>query len=132
MRYPRVQVRFRPTLMVLFILVTLCPSSIAQNQHAPLTVAEAKDNAARLGSSQVSVRGHFWLGKEGSMIYDSGHKAILGLQYSDAFNAKHSFHELLGKARNSDLVTITGRFGLDPKRRFVLIADEIQFVEKPK
>jgi len=123
---------FRPALIVLSVLATLCSSSIAQNQHAPLTVAEAKDNAARLGSSQIFVRGHFWLGKEGSMIYDSGYKAILGLQYSAAFNAKHSFHELLVKARESDLVTITGRLGLDPKRRSVLIADEIQFVQNPK
>ena len=124
--------RFIPALIAFFVFAALCRSSIAQNQHAPLTVAEAKEAAATLGSSQVLVRGHFWIGKEGSMIYDSRYKAILGLQYSPSFNAKHSFHELLVGARKSDFVTITGRLGLDSKRRSVLIADEIQFVETPK
>ena len=66
------------------------------------------------------------------MIYDSGYKAILRLQFSDSFNAKHEFHELLSKVRNRDLATITGRLGMDSKGRLALIADEIQFVEKPK
>lgn len=128
----RVPAISRPGLIVFFILATLCPALIAQNQNPPLSVAEAKDSAARLGSSQVSVRGHIWVGKEGSMIYDNRYKAILRLQFSDAFNAKHSFYDLLSKARQFDLATITGRLGLDSNGRIVLIADDVQFIEKPK
>lgn len=63
------------------------------------------------------------------MIYDSGFRAILRLQYSDAFNLKHSFHELLSEARKSDVVTITGRLHMGPNGRLVLIADDIRFVQ---
>lgn len=132
MRYRRVRIYLRPVLIALLTLCHLYPATIAQKQLAPLTVAEANKNAARLGSSQVSVRGHLWVGKEGSMIYDSGFKATLRLQYAAAFNAKHSFQELLGKTRKSDLATITGRLALDSNGRLALIADDIQFVEKPK
>jgi hypothetical protein len=132
MLYRRGRLELKLALICLFITTTLCASLVAQNQHSPLTVAEAKNNAARLASSPVSVRGHFWLGKEGSMIYDSGYKAILRLQYTDAFNAKHSFHELLANVRKSDIATITGRLGQDSNGRLILTADEIQFVEKPK
>jgi len=63
------------------------------------------------------------------MIFDSGHKAILKLQYSDEFNSKHSFHELLGKVRQRDLVTIRGRFHLNPNRGLVFVAEDIHFVQ---
>jgi hypothetical protein len=94
------------------------------------TVATAKDNAVRLGSSRISVRGHFWLGKEGSMIFDSGFKEILPLHYSDEFNSKYSYHELIGKVRKSDVVTITGRLSR-ANGGLVLIADDIQFADVP-
>lgn len=107
----------------------MCAASIAQ--HAPLTVAEAKENAVRLGASKVSVRGHLWIGKEGSMIYDKGYRATLRLRFSEAFNAKHSFHELIGKVRQSDLATITGNLSLGADGKSSLVADDIEFVDKP-
>ncbi|HEY2857320.1 MAG TPA: hypothetical protein VGJ21_02760 [Terracidiphilus sp.] len=95
------------------------------------SVAGAKENADRLGSSVVLVRGHFWWGKEGSMVFDTGHKAILPLRYSDAFNTKHEFHELVSRSQKSDVATITGRIDRDPKG-LILIADDIQFAENPR
>jgi hypothetical protein len=123
------QGKLRVILLALLCMPILCSAMFAQSASEIFTVAAATDNASRLGSRRVQVRGHFWLGKEGSMIYDSGYKAILRLQYSDAFNAKHDFHELLGKARKSDLVTITGCLHLEPNGKLVLIADDIQFAE---
>lgn len=123
------QDKLRVILLALLWVPNFCPAIFAQPDLPTFTVAAAKDNAPRLGSRRVQVRGHFWLGKEGSMIYDSGYKAILRLQYSDAFNAMHSYHELLGKTRKSDLVTIVGRLHLEPNGQLVLMADDIQFAK---
>ena len=107
--------------------------SFAQHDLQVFTVAAAKDSAARLGSTQVSVQGHFWWGKEGSIIFDSGYKAVLQLKYSDEFLKKHPYHELFptGKTRKSDLATITGRLHLEASK-VVLIADDIQFAQNPQ
>ncbi|HEV2214763.1 MAG TPA: hypothetical protein VGR64_05695 [Terracidiphilus sp.] len=113
---------------------TIMTSTIIAMRSLPIfTVAAAKDNAVRLGSRQIQVRGHFWWGKEGSMIYDSGYKAILPLHYSAGFNSKYPIEKLLRavRIRKSDLATITGRLQLEPNGRFVLAADDIQFVENP-
>jgi hypothetical protein len=105
-------------------------------QHDPqvFSVAAAKEQAVRLGSSQILVRGHFWWGKEGSMVFDSGYRAILRLRYSDAFLSKHPYDEMFprGKTRKSDLATITGRLESQSNGRLILIADDIQFAENPK
>lgn len=66
------------------------------------------------------------------MIYDSGYKATLPLRYSDAFNAKHSFHELIGKVRTSETVTIIGRLQRDSKGRLTLVAEDIFFAGESK
>jgi hypothetical protein len=106
-------------------------SAVAKDAQV-FSVAAATDDAGRLGSSPVSVRGHFWWGKEGSMIFDSGYKAVLPLQYSDEFNSKHSFPEFVSKPRKSDVVTITGRLHSKPNGRLTLVADDIQFAENQR
>jgi hypothetical protein len=111
------------------------PSAIfGQSNPQTFTVGAAKENSAHLGSSQILVRGHFWWGKEGSMVFDNGYRAILGLRYSDAFLAKHPYHEMSpsGKTRKSNIVTITGRLQTESNGRLVLIADDILFAENPK
>lgn len=124
----------RVILLVLICVPTSCLALCAQRDSQIFTVAAAKDNAAQLGSSPVSVRGRFWWGKEGSIVFDSGYKAVLVLQYSDAFNAKHSYHELFptGKKRKSDVATIAGRLHMEANGRLVLIADDIWFAENPR
>jgi hypothetical protein len=107
------------------------PLSAQQNSHI-YTVHDAKENAVRLGSNQVFVRGHFWWGKEGSMVFDSGYKAVLTLRYTDDFNSKYSYQELLGFARKSNVATVTGRLHLEPNGRLVLIADDIRFAKNPR
>jgi hypothetical protein len=120
-----------PALLCLLIL----PSEIfGQRDPRTFTVGAAIENAARLGSSQILVRGHFWWGKEGSMVFDSGYRTILRLRYSDAFLSKHPYHEMFpsGKTRKSDIVMITGRLQAESNGRLVLIADDIQFAENLK
>jgi len=121
---------FRTTLCVLMFSSVM----LAQPEAPRFTVADAIDNASHLGSREVQVYGHFWWGKEGSMIYDSGHKAILILQYSNAFNAKHSYREFfpIGKTRKSDYATITGQLHAKENGQFVLVADDIKFAENPR
>lgn len=102
------------------------PVPAANDLHV-FNVEDAKRNAAKLGSNQVMVSGHFWWGKEGSMIFDSGYKATLAVRYSDEFNARHSLRELVNESRKADVVTITGRFHLEPTGRLTLIADDIRF-----
>jgi hypothetical protein len=119
------------------VFVVCCFSAIfqplfAQQDSHTYTVLDAQANAVRLGSNLVFVRGHFWCGKEGSMIFDSGYKAILKLRYSDDFKSKHSYQELLGLARKSDIATVTGRLHLEPNGRIVLIAEDIRFAENPR
>jgi hypothetical protein len=116
----------------LFCFSTLGPTLIAQLDSHIYTVAAAKQDAARIGSNRILVTGRFWCGKEGSMIFDRGYKATLRLQYSAEFNSKHSFQELLGEARKSDVVTITGRLHPNADRGLVLIVEDIQFVQKPR
>lgn len=128
----------RPNLRVILLVLICVPTSrlalYAQRDSQIFTVSAAIDNAARLGSSPVSVRGHFWWGKEGSIVFDGGYKAVLVLHYSEEFNAKHSYHELFptGKMRKSDVATITGRLHMEANGRLVLIADDIQFAENPR
>jgi hypothetical protein len=119
------------------VFVLCCFSAIlqplfAQQDSHIFTVLDAKANAARLGSNPVIVRGHFWCGKEGSMMFDSGYKAVLRLRYSDDFNSKHSYMELLGFARKSDVATVTGRLHVEPNGHLVLIAEDIRFTENPR
>ena len=87
-------------------------------------------NALQFGSQQVLVRGHFWWGKEGSMVYDSGYKAILRLEYSPTCNAKYPGLSILRLSRGRNLATITGRLRIDPGGRVTLVADDIQFSDK--
>jgi hypothetical protein len=107
---------------------------MSQATAAPFSVAEARKQADTIGSNSIRVKGHFWWGKEGSMIYDSYYKAILKLQYSDAFNAKHPGLEffLPVPRRKSNLATVTGRLRLETDGRLVLVADDIQFSENPR
>ncbi len=118
------------------VFVLCCFSTIVQplfaqqNSHI-YTVLDAKENAGRLGYNQVFVRGHFWCGKEGSMLFDSGFKAVLSLRYSDDFNSKHSYMELLNFARKSDVAMVTGRLHVEPNGQLVLIAEDLHFAENP-
>jgi hypothetical protein len=104
---------------------------IAQPASRIYTVKEAKDDARGLGATRLLVRGHLWCGKEGSMIFDDGYKAVLKLRYSVEFNSKHSYQDLLGKARKSDVATITGLIRRDSDGTIVLVAEDIQFASKP-
>jgi hypothetical protein len=106
----------------------------SQATAAPFSVAEARKQADTIGSNPIRVKGHFWWGKEGSMIYDSYYKAILKLQYSDAFNAKHPGLEffLPVPPRKSNLATVTGHLRLEADGRLVLVTDDIQFSENPR
>jgi hypothetical protein len=124
----------RRILLAVLCIPILCSAILAQHNSQIFTVAAAKENATRLGSSQVLVRGHFWWGKEGSIIFDGGYKPVLRLRYSDGFNAKHSYHDLFptGKTRKSDVATITGRLHLEANGKLVLIADDIQLSENPQ
>lgn len=96
----------------------------------PLTVAVAKQSAPQLGSQQVLVHGHFWWGKEGSIIYDSGHKATMIVEYSPVFNAKYPGLEIVHLARQGKFATVTGRLRIDRKRGVTLVADDIAFADK--
>ncbi|HEY0796479.1 MAG TPA: hypothetical protein VGD64_11920 [Acidisarcina sp.] len=98
------------------------------------SVAAAKEAATKLEGKAISVKGHFWWGKEGSMIYDSYYKAILTVQYSNAFNAKHPGLEffLPNPRRKSNIATITGRISHKGDERVALIADDIEFAENPR
>jgi DNA polymerase-3 subunit delta len=103
------------------------PLSVASE---PLTVAAAEQSAARLASQQVLVRGHFWWGKEGSIIYDKGHRAIMIVEYSPAFNAKYPGLEIMHLARQGKFATVTGRLRIGSKRGVTLVADDISFSDK--
>ena len=118
-------------LLALLLLLTTLSVMLGQQELRVFTVGAARENANHIGSTEISVRGHLWLGKEGSMLYDSGYKAILRLQYTDEFNAKHRFHELLNEARKSNIATIRGRLHLGADRQLILIADDIEFANTP-
>jgi hypothetical protein len=105
----------------------ISPTQPAQVKSHVFTVAAAKQNAAHVGVGTVLVHGHFWCGKEGSIIFDTGYKAVLKLRFSDHFNSKHSFRELLDNARKSDVATIEGQLQVEPNGRVILIADDIRF-----
>ena len=107
---------------------------MSQAAAAPFSVAEALKQADTISSNPVRVKGHFWWGKEGSIIYDSYYKAVLKVQYSDAFNAKHPGLDffLPVPRRKSNLAMVTGRLRLEADGRLVLIADDIQFSENPR
>jgi hypothetical protein len=125
------QPNLRTILLALLCIPLVCSALFAQHDSQIFTVAAARDSAARLGSTQISVRGHFRWGK--SIIFDSGHKAVLRVKYSDEFHKKHPYHELFpaGKTRKSDLATITGRLHSEGKY-IALIADDIQFDQNPQ
>jgi len=110
------------------------PNPIVQAPFTPISVAEALKQTDIAVSNPISVKGHFWWGKEGSMIYDSYYKAILKLQYSDAFNAKHPDLDffLPVPRRKSNLATVTGRLSHAADGKLVLIADDVQFSENPR
>jgi hypothetical protein len=112
--------------VALFCALCLRPSSASQ----PLTVAAAKQSAPQLGSQQVLVRGHFWWGKEGSMIYDGGYKATLKVEYPPAYNAKYPGLSILHLAREHKFATVTGRLRMDTGGHVVLVADDLQFSDK--
>jgi hypothetical protein len=115
-----------------FLLATLAPTTSLSGQGTkPLSVAEATQSANQVGSKQVLVEGHFWWGKEGSMIYDSYYKAVLRVHYSDAFNAKHPSLDffLPTPRRKSDRATVTGHLNVGTDGKLTLIADDIQFLE---
>jgi len=107
---------------------------IAQESPAVLSVAAARQGAAQLGSKEISVKGHLWCGKEGSMIYDSYFKATLRLKYSSAYIAKHPglYQFLISSTRTSNVATVTGRLITDGVGKLYLTADEIQFSQAAK
>lgn len=105
-------------------------SSRAQIRNPALTVAEAKAQAIQLGSTLLSVHGHFWCGKEGSMVYDSYYKSVLRIHYSEIFLQKHtSFSSRCGfdSEHKSNLVTITGHIESDKDGKLSLVANEVIF-----
>ena len=112
------------------LLIVGMPSSDikAQESAQVFSVAAARQNAPRLQSKQIEVRGHIWWGKEGSMIYDSHYKAILKLQTSDAFNAKYSWEDVLHNVRQSNLVTAIGHLHREPDGQLLFVADDIDFL----
>jgi hypothetical protein len=93
------------------LTIIISVSSRAQTPNSPLTVAEATQQASQLGSAPVFVHGHFWCGKEGSMIYDSYYKSVLRMSYSEIYLKKHtSYSSRCGfdSKHESNLVTVTG------------------------
>ena len=121
--------------IVLLIVATTVfrPCATARANPQIFSVAAARQNAAQLGAKQISVKGHVWWGKEGSMIYDSYYKAILRLHYSDAFNSKYPGLAMLRalKSRKSNVATVTGHLRTESDGQLNLIADDIQFSENP-
>lgn len=124
----------RGFLIALLCLPLFCLAMHAQNDLQTFSVSQAKSNATGLGSKEILVYGHFWWGKEGSMVFDGGYKAILIVRYSDEFLAEHPYNELFpyGKSRKSDIATIKGRLHLEANGKLVLIADDIKFAENPQ
>jgi len=106
----------------------------AQTNSPVLSVANATQNAAQLGLNEIRVRGHFWWGKEGSMIYDSYFKTILIVQYSSNFNKKHPGMDIFlpQPRRKSNIAIITGQLQHESDGRLFLIADDIEFTGERK
>jgi hypothetical protein len=128
------QFKLRGSLIASLCLPFFCLASLAQNDLQTFSVSQAKNNATRLGSKEILVNGQFWWGKEGSMVFDSGYKAILIVKYSDEFLAEHPYNELFpyGKSRKSDIATIKGHLHMEADGKLELIADDIKFAEKPQ
>ena len=93
------------------MLVVTTWQAAAQTTGSTFTVAEAIKQADSIGSRLVSVRGHFWWGKEGSMVYDSYYKSTLLVGYSKEFNAKHTYASTFGPdtGHKSNVATLTGQ-----------------------
>jgi hypothetical protein len=114
----------------LALVVFIAASSRAQIPNSALTVAEATKQASQLGSNSVSVHGHFWCGKEGSMIYDSYYKPILLIRYSEIYMQKHtSFRSMCGfdTEHKSNLVTVTGHIETGKDGKLFFLVNEIAF-----
>jgi len=112
------------------IVCAIAASTGAQAPKSSLTIAEATKKAAQLGANTVSVHGHFWCGKEGSMIYDSYYKSILRISFSEAYLHKHSsFRSRCGFdiEHKSNLVTMTGHLEAQQDGKLALVTDELTF-----
>jgi len=116
-------------LIALFVLVGTTLPGAAKSTDSALTVAEANRQAESIGSRLISVRGHFWWGKEGSMVYDNYYKSILLVGYSNEFNAKHTYANTFGpdSGHKSNIATLTGHFEHEKNGKLYLIADDISF-----
>jgi len=92
----------------------------------PKSVAEALDHFDQIGAKPISVRGHLWLGKGGSMLHQG--KDVLLLGYSDQFSSAHSFTALIQSVRRqkSDAATLTGKLSIANGKKY-LIVDQIAF-----
>ena len=115
--------------IALLVLVVTTLQARAQTTASTLTVAEANKQADSIGSGLVSVKAHFWWGKEGSMVYDDYHKSTLLVGYSKEFNTKHTYANTFGPdtGHKSNIATVTGHFEHEKSGKLYLIADDISF-----
>ena len=107
-------------------------SAAHQQDEAPATpvsVGEALKEAGTIGSNPSRVKGHFWWGKEGSMIYGDHYKPILLVGYSKAFDAKHTYAGTFGpdSGHKSTIATVVGRFEHEQNVKLYLMIDERVF-----
>ena len=116
------------------VVTTTPPSASTVNQSnqasaTPLSVAEALKEADTIGSNPIRVKGHFWWGKEGSMIYDGHYEPVLLVGYSKAFDAKHSYAATFGpdSGHKSDIATVIGHFEHEQNGKLYLMIDDIAF-----
>jgi len=100
-----------------------------QAPATPISVGEALKEADTIGSNSIRVKGHFWWGKEGSMIYDDHYKPILLVDYTNAFCAKHSYAATFGpdSEHKSDIATVIGHFEHEQNGKLYLMIDDIAF-----
>lgn len=114
--------------LVLFVSSTVT-SAIPQTNAPARPVFTVIREATQIGNQQISVKGHLWIGKEGSMVYDSGYKSILAVGPSQAFSAKNgnwfTYFSRRRTRRVSELSTLTGHLQSRANGKLLLLVDDI-------